>query len=182
MPKLLPDNIKEEILATTRRMVIEHGYNKVSIRDIARECGIATGTFYNYFRSKQEILSALLAGDWDRMQKYITSLPADSSLPPINQLEVIFHSLKDMMRAVHQLWALGFPDDFMSESMNRMAHIKRQLRTDMANTVARIIHGHVDSAKEAFIAEFIARIFFSYAYEESSRFEDLRFVLEKVTQ
>jgi AcrR family transcriptional regulator len=182
MPKILPDNIKEEILSTTRRMVIENGYNKVSIRDIAKECGIATGTFYNYFRSKQEILSALLAGDWDRMQRYITSLTADSSLPPIRQLEEIFHSLKDMMRAVHQLWALGFPDDFMSESMNKMALIKRQLRTDMSKTIARIIHSHVEEEKESFLADFIARMFFSYAYEESSRFNDLRFVLEKFTQ
>jgi AcrR family transcriptional regulator len=178
MPKMLPDNLKEEILTTTRRMVIEHGYNKVSIRDIARECGIATGTFYNYFRSKQEILSALLAGDWDRMQRYIATLPEDSNLSPVRQLEEIFNSLKVMMRAVHQLWALGFPDDFMSESMNKMAHIKRQLRADMASTITLIIHGHVDKAKELFLADFIARTFFSYAYEESSRFEDISFVLE----
>jgi AcrR family transcriptional regulator len=182
MPKILPDNIKEEILSTTRRMVIENGYSKVSIRDIAKECGIATGTFYNYFRSKQEILSALLAGDWDRMQRYITSLTTDGSLPPIRQLEGIFHSLKNMMRAVHQLWALGFPDDFMSESMNKRALIKRQLRADIAKTIARIIHSHVDEEKEAFLADFIARMFFSYAYEESSQFDDLKFILEKVTR
>ncbi len=180
MPKLLPDDIKEQILSTTRRLVVEHGYNKVTIRDIANECGIATGTFYNYFQSKREILSALLADDWNRMQRFMQSRIVDADLPPICQLESIFNDLKAMMRSVHELWALGFPDDFATESMNRMAQIKGQLRADLAQTIGRILHGHVDPAREAFLAGFVARVFFSYTYEESSDFQDLKIVLEKL--
>ena len=178
MPKTLP-NIKAEILAATRQLVIERGYNKVSIRDIAGECGIATGTFYNYFRSKQAVISALLADDWARMQRFVQS-HTESDLPVIRQLEDIFNDLKKMMFSVHQLWAQGFPDDFESETMNKTAQIKKQLRIDYAETVRRIIHGHTDPDKEAFIADFLARMFFSYAYESGSSFDDIRFVLEKV--
>ena len=180
MPKLLPDNIKEQILSATRRLVIERGYNKVTIRDIANECGIATGTFYNYFHSKREVLSALLSDDWDKMQRYMRSRIVNTDLTPTCQLEGIFNDLRAMMRSIHQLWALGFPDDFATESMNRMAHIKKQLRDDLAETIGNILHGHVDPSSEAFLAGFIARAFFSYTYEESSDFYDLKYVLERL--
>ena len=118
MPKTLP-NIKEEILETTRRMVLEKGYNKISIRDIAKECGIATGTFYNYFRSKQAIVSATLAEDWAMMTQMI-KMRTKVDMPPVKQLETVFFELKHMMNQVHQLWAEGLPDNFESETMNKM--------------------------------------------------------------
>ena len=180
MPKILPDNIKEKILVSTRLLVLEHGYNKISIRDIARSCGIASGTFYNYFKSKQAVLSALLSDDWNRMQTFLSkeSIPSDKSV--INQLEEVFTSLKAMMTSVHELWALGFPDDFASETMNRMSQIKRQLRIDLAQTIQQIVHGHTVSEREAFLSGFLARMFFSYAYEPNSSFEDIRFIIEKI--
>lgn len=180
MPKILPDNIKEEILTTTRRLVMECGYNKISIRDIAKACGIASGTFYNYFKSKQAVLSALLADDWNRMQVFLNTQSISSDKPVVNQLEQVFTSLKAMMISVHELWALGFPDDFASETMNKMAQIKRQLRINFAQTVQQIIHGHVDPEREAFLSSFLARMFFSYAYEESSSFDDIRFIIERI--
>ena len=180
MPKILPDNIKEEILSTTRRLVMERGYNKISIRDIAKACGIASGTFYNYFKSKQAVLSALLADDWNRMQTFLNTQSISADRPVINQLEEVFTSLKAMMISVHELWALGFPDDFASETMNRMAQIKRQLRIDFAQTIRQIIQGHTEPEREAFLSGFLARMFFSYAYESNSSFEDIRFIIERI--
>ena len=177
MPKTLP-NIKEEILETTRRMVLEKGYNKISIRDIAKECGIATGTFYNYFRSKQAIVSATLAEDWAMMTKMI-KMRTKVDMPPVKQLETVFFELKHMMNQVHQLWEEGLPDNFESETMNKMQRIKTQLRIDFAGTVRDIIHGHVEPEREEFLSEFISRVFFTYAYKKDSDFDDMRFVLEK---
>lgn len=180
MPKMLPDNIKEEILATTRRLVIERGYNKISIRDIAKASGIASGTFYNYFDSKQAVLSALLADDWNRMQTFLKTQSTTSDLAVIEQLEQVFSNLKAMMLSVHELWALGFPDDFASETMNKMAQIKRQLRIDFAQTIRKTIQGHTEPEREEFLSGFIARMFFSYAYEPNSSFEDIRFIIKRI--
>ncbi len=180
MPKILPDNLKEQILATTRCLVLEQGYNNISIRDIAKACGIASGTFYNYFRSKQAVLSALLADDWSRMRGALSTSAESSEEPVINQLEPVFTNLKAMMLNVHELWAMGFPDDFASEAMNKLSHIKRQLRIDLTQTIRQIIHGHTPPERETFISDFLARMFFSYAYEKDSRFENLWHVIERI--
>jgi AcrR family transcriptional regulator len=180
LPKILPENIKNEILTTTRRLVVEQGYNKISIRDITHACGIATGTFYNYYNSKQDVLSALLADDWNRMQLFLKARSQSSELTVIMQLEEVFNSLKAMMISVHELWSLGFPDDFASEAMYKMAQVKKQLHSDLAQSVQRIIHGHTEPEKESFLAGFIARMFLYYAYEDSIHFKDIGFVIEKI--
>jgi AcrR family transcriptional regulator len=47
------------ILAAARRVFAELGYEAASVRDIIRHTELASGTFYNYFRSKEEVFEAL---------------------------------------------------------------------------------------------------------------------------
>ncbi|MCP5160522.1 MAG: TetR/AcrR family transcriptional regulator [Hahellaceae bacterium] len=48
------------ILTAARECFSEHSYDQVTVRDIIRRTGLASGTFYNYFPDKQSIFSALL--------------------------------------------------------------------------------------------------------------------------
>ena len=48
--------------------LIELGeYDNFSIRSIAKDCGIAVGTLYNYFKSKDELLVAVIDEHWCKM-------------------------------------------------------------------------------------------------------------------
>jgi AcrR family transcriptional regulator len=179
MPKVLPENIKNDILSTTRRLMVEQGYNKISIRDITQACGIATGTFYNYYNSKQEVISALLSDDWNRMQLSLKERHSSTDLTVLMQLEEVFESLRTMMRSVHELWALGFPDDYAREGMSKMAEVKQQLHNDLAQLIQRIIQKHTEPDKELFLAGFITQVFFIYAYDRTTTFKDIRFIIEK---
>lgn len=38
------------------KLVREHGYDRVTISQICKACGVAKGTFYSYFTSKKDIL------------------------------------------------------------------------------------------------------------------------------
>jgi AcrR family transcriptional regulator len=48
------------ILEAARRVFLESGYDAVTIRDVIRRTELASGTFYNYFRTKEEVLRALV--------------------------------------------------------------------------------------------------------------------------
>ncbi|QYO63930.1 TetR/AcrR family transcriptional regulator [Leptolyngbya sp. 7M] len=50
----------ERILATSLRLFCEKGYYATSIEDIAKQAQISKGLLYHYFRSKEEVLSALV--------------------------------------------------------------------------------------------------------------------------
>src|SRR5690554_3037229 len=50
----------QAILDAARECFRERGYDNSTIRDMVRRTGLAAGTFYNYFSSKQDIFAALL--------------------------------------------------------------------------------------------------------------------------
>jgi AcrR family transcriptional regulator len=50
---------RHTILAAARHVFAELGYGATTVRDIIRATPLASGTFYNYFRSKEEIFQAI---------------------------------------------------------------------------------------------------------------------------
>jgi len=63
-----PDPIQELVTAARRKQILdaatqvfaEKGFHRATIKDIARVAGIADGTIYTYFASKDEVLLAVL--------------------------------------------------------------------------------------------------------------------------
>jgi AcrR family transcriptional regulator len=51
---------REKLLAAARHVFAEKGLGEATARDIVRETDLATGTFYNYFDSKEDAFRALL--------------------------------------------------------------------------------------------------------------------------
>lgn len=58
------DALQEEILACAKRLAASEGMDAINMRRIAQEAGIATGTLYNYYASKEEILLAMADEFW----------------------------------------------------------------------------------------------------------------------
>ena len=50
---------RQAILAAARQVFARIGFDATTIRDIVRETDLAAGTFYNYFRSKEEVFEAI---------------------------------------------------------------------------------------------------------------------------
>ena len=51
----------EQIYQSTMELVLEKGLSGVTMCDISRSAGIATGTLYIYFRNKEELMHAFFA-------------------------------------------------------------------------------------------------------------------------
>ncbi len=66
MPKRI-ENVKEQLLAEARRQIACQGYGKTTVRSVAAACGIAVGTVYNYFASKDALIAAFMVDDWRRV-------------------------------------------------------------------------------------------------------------------
>jgi AcrR family transcriptional regulator len=50
---------RETILAAARQVFAQLGFATATVRDIIRATPLASGTFYNYFKSKEEVYQAL---------------------------------------------------------------------------------------------------------------------------
>jgi len=74
------------ILRAAWRMMCRYGFAKTTVEEIATEAGIAKGTVYLYFKSKEEILIALVSETNRRVLEKMEKI-AVSSLPPGKKLE-----------------------------------------------------------------------------------------------
>jgi AcrR family transcriptional regulator len=63
MPKIISD-LRETLYAETRRQLNTVGYTELTMRSIAKACGIAVGTLYNYFPSKEYLVGCVVLEDW----------------------------------------------------------------------------------------------------------------------
>ena len=56
------------ILKAARQVFSERGFGATTVRDIIRQTGLASGTFYNYFQGKEEIFQALIEDMGERLR------------------------------------------------------------------------------------------------------------------
>ena len=54
-----PGELRADLLGAAAELFASRGFSAVSIADITGSAGVATGTFYRYFPSKDEVLSQL---------------------------------------------------------------------------------------------------------------------------
>ena len=52
------DPMRERILRATFKVLCRHGYGKLNLSDVAAQAGISRPTFYKFFSSKDDLLSA----------------------------------------------------------------------------------------------------------------------------
>ncbi|MGF6906682.1 TetR/AcrR family transcriptional regulator [Fusobacterium sp. PH5-44] len=51
---------RESIISALKKVILKKGYSKTSIEDITTEAGISKGSFYTYFKNKDEVLNDII--------------------------------------------------------------------------------------------------------------------------
>lgn len=67
------------ILDAARKCFLQHGYETVTIRDVIRKTGLASGTFYNYFQEKSDLLHALVEDQVHSLTQRLSSARRSAS-------------------------------------------------------------------------------------------------------
>ncbi len=65
-----------QILDAARELFEQEGYDRVSIRRLSGELGIASGTIYNYFSGKEDIYFRIISKTWIAAKKQIIQIMA----------------------------------------------------------------------------------------------------------
>jgi len=65
-------NVREKLSGSAARLFQRFGYAHVSIRDITSSIDIPKGTFYNHFKSKEALASAILSRHFEALLESLT--------------------------------------------------------------------------------------------------------------
>jgi AcrR family transcriptional regulator len=71
---------KQLIIKEAVNLFATKGYHTTSVQEIAERCHIAKGSFYNYFKSKEELLLSCFQSGFDMSAAIISEIENDSSL------------------------------------------------------------------------------------------------------
>lgn len=63
MPKIIK-NLQEKIFEGAKELFYENGYEGVDMKAIAKKCGIAVGTLYNYYSNKDTLYIHVFEKSW----------------------------------------------------------------------------------------------------------------------
>jgi len=157
---------RSQIIAAATSVLGRQGYSDTSLKEIAREAGVAPGLLHYYFESKEELLLEVvellgreLKGSWDRavadiedpLERMTAALDAAqarcSQQPEFWRLLFDLGMLGLSNPAIHhrcqELWA-RFTDDIEAEVrkvLGRLPAYSLLPPRELAGTVAAAIHG-----------------------------------------
>lgn len=80
---------KKKILDNARTLFWTKGYDKTSLRDIARSCGFEPSNVYNYFKNKEQLLFEVLQEGLNRQLSLIADLEEDTTSRPVERLRTL---------------------------------------------------------------------------------------------
>ncbi len=95
----MPRNVKEfderytEFLDVAQRLFYQKGYDQTTIQDIISAMGVAKGLFYHYFRSKGDLLDALIDRSLAQAVHLVAPLVTDASLDATTKFNRIFRDM-----------------------------------------------------------------------------------------
>ncbi|MGD8463380.1 MAG: TetR/AcrR family transcriptional regulator [Anaerolineae bacterium] len=88
-----PDERRTELIACAQQLFYSKGYERTTVRDIVDALGVAKGTFYYYFDSKQQILEAMVDELIGQSMALLHEIVVDETLPALVKWARAFREL-----------------------------------------------------------------------------------------
>lgn len=183
------ETVKKKIVNVSRKLFNEVGFDKTSTKMISKEVGIAEGTIFNYFSSKDEIFFEVFYKDYiDNVEKGLSRNPEIESI--IDEIsESIYKVFNKMLRLPKKvLLEMGVVTIKIAkkkpEFFKKMAKIDFKYMEEVEQYLNQLISSKVLTY---FDAKKMSEIIFGsilfelsiYLYEKDKTKDDFRFDLKE---
>ncbi|RJO74279.1 MAG: KamA family radical SAM protein [Myxococcales bacterium] len=84
------ETTRNALLRAAKRLYAQHGLYGVSIEDITSEADLGKGTFYNHFKSREELIAAVLQEGLDKLITSFGKESPDDSASPAASSRILF--------------------------------------------------------------------------------------------
>jgi AcrR family transcriptional regulator len=152
---LASDN-REKIIQAAFAVLSRQGYENTSIKDIAEEAGVAQGLVHYYFKSKQQLVLAVLLAVCNKMELQGAEGVA-GALAAFENFKELLKNSKDTHALYLQLIAVGFHDkelgsgvlDFLRVDRGHVQELARQVFAERgadpapARAIASVVWGAI---------------------------------------
>lgn len=103
------DERRKEILDAAEELFSRRGFDGTSTNDILEKVGIARGTLYHHFKSKEDIMNGLIDRYSERLLGTARRIAANKSIPIVDRIICVVMSMQlsganseEMMEHIHR--------------------------------------------------------------------------------
>ncbi len=104
-----PDVRREELIDTAEELFVKKGYDETSVSQIVRKARVAQGTFYYYFKSKDEIRNAIIDKNIDEVKVIVDRMMVTEGLSALERMTMFSMGFREwasqkgkLMEYIHQ--------------------------------------------------------------------------------
>jgi len=140
---------RDEILRAAQHAFLKYGLNKITLDDIAQECGIKKTALYYYFNSKDEILAQMILL---KLQEY-----RDLIVEAVNKTRTVRERLRTYMFTKISIMQNNTPffklfekEGLPSKAKNFLNEHKKKIMNDDFKLVKSIIAQGIENKKISF--------------------------------
>lgn len=148
------DDRRKEFLQLTKELFFSVGYEKMTIQMLTGRAGVAKGTFYHYFKSKEDLLSQWVMNESEQVMAVIEKIVNDEKLDAVQKLNAIFEK--------GGAWKAGQLDLFVPLIKAMYNDVNIRLRAEMTKQLTQLAAGMYGKV----ITEGVEQGMFSTPYPE----------------
>ena len=167
MPKII-ENLEKRLIEEAKRQLQECGYSTMTIRSVAKGCGVGVGTVYNYFPSKDALLATYILENWNKCVATICAV-SEKSKEPAPVMRCIFDQL---LQFAEEHKAIFLDEAAASGFAGSFSKYHSLLRSQIAAPVRKFCDCD-------FAAEFAAEALLTWSMV-GKPFEEIYGILEKI--
>ena len=174
MPKIIKD-AKQTIINKAGELLMKNGLSDFNMRSIATSAGVAAGTLYNYFPSKDHLVVAIMQKDWEaalqKAEKRLSVVPSATA-----GLEIIFQAIHDFSDLYQSTW------QSFREAKDYYPY-RKQFHKTLIDQIADLIlplGKRFHFLFDATVASFLAEVLLSSASHPDANFQYLAPCLKKI--
>lgn len=167
MPKII-ENLQSRLIEEARRQIEESGYGALTIRSVAKGCGVGVGTVYNYFSSKDELIATYMLSDWNQCVAAIHAVGTCSD-SPVPVLRCISNQLLAYAERHHAIFR---DESAVANFAGSASRYHAMLRSQLAAPVRKFCGSD-------FASEFIAEAVLTWTMAGKS-FDEIYGMIEKL--
>ena len=159
MPKII-ENLQEKITEEVKKQVREKGYSKLTIRSVAKALNIGTGTVYNYFSSKENMVASYMSLEWHETFNAMKEKTKDLE-DPFKTIEIVFYELLNFSFANKEL----FSDPEALKSFGMVYMEKHKMLRKQIASLFEFSFAKKAKNKNEYLTEFLAEALLSWLME-----------------